>query len=382
MSAETALLHAITAHRGDDTARLVYADWLDEHDQPDRAAYLRAQIELARRWWYDKPCPELYARLAVLAVRIDAEWLATVRRCTTPAPPLSVEDVFPELRGTGKVTVRLHPRAGHAPTDASKIGGMFLWPKKEPWPVCPEHEVPYVPALQLRKEDVPELGFPDGTDLFQLLWCPKEHDDENRWCPRPGIFWRKRSAVTDARKWPPKWKQRRELYDEEEDMLPAPCRIHPERVTEYPHHDPFGLPYDEQSLPPALRDVVAMVRKLPPVGTLRSPSTGPDLLYSWLGQAVGVRVGGYPYWNHRENFPRCACGSDMEYLLAFASREFDGASWGRWVPIEDRPAALAPELSGWAPVCEPLGVMFGRCMTMNVFICRKHDPWPVRASID
>jgi uncharacterized protein (TIGR02996 family) len=43
-----ALLRAIVADPWDDTPRLVAADWLDEHDQPHRAAFIRVQVELAR----------------------------------------------------------------------------------------------------------------------------------------------------------------------------------------------------------------------------------------------------------------------------------------------------------------------------------------------
>jgi uncharacterized protein (TIGR02996 family) len=43
-----ALLAAILADPEDDTARLVYADWLQEHGEADRAAFIRAQIEHAR----------------------------------------------------------------------------------------------------------------------------------------------------------------------------------------------------------------------------------------------------------------------------------------------------------------------------------------------
>jgi len=45
MSDEAALLRAICAHPDEDTPRLVYADWLDEHDQPERAEFIRVQIE-------------------------------------------------------------------------------------------------------------------------------------------------------------------------------------------------------------------------------------------------------------------------------------------------------------------------------------------------
>jgi uncharacterized protein (TIGR02996 family) len=43
-----ALLRAICAAPDDDTPRLVAADWLEEHGDPDRAAFIRIQCELAR----------------------------------------------------------------------------------------------------------------------------------------------------------------------------------------------------------------------------------------------------------------------------------------------------------------------------------------------
>ncbi|MCA9070394.1 MAG: hypothetical protein KDA84_15790, partial [Planctomycetaceae bacterium] len=65
-----------------------------------------------------------------------------------------------------------HPRPGTAPRDASKIGGVFLWPRKEPWPTCPEHDdCPFVPALQLCKNDIPRITkFKGNSDLRQVLW--------------------------------------------------------------------------------------------------------------------------------------------------------------------------------------------------------------------
>jgi uncharacterized protein (TIGR02996 family) len=49
MSDEDALLAAIAAHPDEDTPRLAYADWLDEHDRPIRAEFIRIQCALAQR---------------------------------------------------------------------------------------------------------------------------------------------------------------------------------------------------------------------------------------------------------------------------------------------------------------------------------------------
>jgi uncharacterized protein (TIGR02996 family) len=48
MSDREALLTAVFARPADDAPRLVYADWLDEHGEPAQAAFIRAQIDLAR----------------------------------------------------------------------------------------------------------------------------------------------------------------------------------------------------------------------------------------------------------------------------------------------------------------------------------------------
>ncbi|MBM3981265.1 MAG: TIGR02996 domain-containing protein [Planctomycetes bacterium] len=46
MSDETAFLDALKANLADDTTRLVYADWLDEHNEPAKAEYLRLVTRL------------------------------------------------------------------------------------------------------------------------------------------------------------------------------------------------------------------------------------------------------------------------------------------------------------------------------------------------
>jgi uncharacterized protein (TIGR02996 family) len=43
-----AFLQAILDAPADDTPRLVYADWLEEHGQPDRGEFIRVQCALAR----------------------------------------------------------------------------------------------------------------------------------------------------------------------------------------------------------------------------------------------------------------------------------------------------------------------------------------------
>src|SRR5581483_4113131 len=48
MNTHDALLQAIIESPDDDTPRLVYADYLEEHGQTDRAEFIRVQLDLAR----------------------------------------------------------------------------------------------------------------------------------------------------------------------------------------------------------------------------------------------------------------------------------------------------------------------------------------------
>lgn len=59
MTDDDALLRAVLAAPDDDAPRLIYADWLDEHGQPDRARFIRTQIELARLPAGDPRRPQL-----------------------------------------------------------------------------------------------------------------------------------------------------------------------------------------------------------------------------------------------------------------------------------------------------------------------------------
>jgi uncharacterized protein (TIGR02996 family) len=48
MNDRDALLHAIGEHPEEDTPRLMYADWLEENGEPERADFVRNQVELGR----------------------------------------------------------------------------------------------------------------------------------------------------------------------------------------------------------------------------------------------------------------------------------------------------------------------------------------------
>src|SRR5262245_9446403 len=79
MTLEDGFLRAIVADPGDDTPRLVYADWLDEHGQPDRAEFIRTQVELARGIAEAARRESLRRRERELLLAHEREWLGPLR---------------------------------------------------------------------------------------------------------------------------------------------------------------------------------------------------------------------------------------------------------------------------------------------------------------
>src|SRR3954454_3163332 len=65
----------------DDTPRLVFADWLDDNGQGERAEFIRVQIERARLPKWDGAQVRLRAREAALLARNGAAWRAALPKC-------------------------------------------------------------------------------------------------------------------------------------------------------------------------------------------------------------------------------------------------------------------------------------------------------------
>lgn len=82
---EAAFLAAIRENASDDTPRLVFADWLDEHGHPIRAAFVRDQIALAQLDEADPRYPELLARTRRYGVLTDERHRLECERGVTGA---------------------------------------------------------------------------------------------------------------------------------------------------------------------------------------------------------------------------------------------------------------------------------------------------------
>ncbi|GAA3063396.1 hypothetical protein GCM10017562_31090 [Streptomyces roseofulvus] len=325
---------------------------------------------------------------------------------TTPPRPVDAEALFPELAAYRGRTTRLHPRPGTPTVGESSVGGPFLWPADEPWPVCVEPHrrrygdrtqdvrterrilaeawartpapgampgptpeegeilssfkrgrhapwledtdpIPLLAVAQLYARDVPGLGTPAGQDLLQLLWCPF---DAHHGRHEPAVVLRRRRSadVTDALA-----EQPEPVVVGAKGYVPSPCVLDPEIVTE--HQDLALLPDELQQ------------RILDWEGDEEEQDEDSVLYHSDLSVAPGWKVGGFAAWNAGDpTLPGCDCGP-MELLLTVASHEWDNGSRS-WIPLEDLAGADAMDAS------VPTQVTVGRWGSLLVYTCPTADP--------
>lgn len=74
MSDRAALISAIIDHPNDDTARLVFADWLQENGDPERAEFIRAQVEAATPPDAKRAASKPQKRAAALLKKHEKRW--------------------------------------------------------------------------------------------------------------------------------------------------------------------------------------------------------------------------------------------------------------------------------------------------------------------
>jgi uncharacterized protein (TIGR02996 family) len=74
-----AFLDAIFTHPDDDTPRLVYADWLQEHGQENYARFIRLQCAAAREKLWSDEANRLWEEIGRVWNRLDGEWWPATR---------------------------------------------------------------------------------------------------------------------------------------------------------------------------------------------------------------------------------------------------------------------------------------------------------------
>jgi uncharacterized protein (TIGR02996 family) len=94
MSDADALLAAIRAAPDDDAPRLIYADWLDEHGQSERAEFIRLQVLLARGGYIDPDRIDDFIGHFVREDELQAIFYESISGLATPSRPLAYERGF------------------------------------------------------------------------------------------------------------------------------------------------------------------------------------------------------------------------------------------------------------------------------------------------
>ncbi len=171
MTEDEAFVAAILGAPGDDGPRLVYADWLEEHGEPARAAALRLDCAwrpdpspavLECRWGRHLPPPERRYPPALLllteaAEAVPLDWLAQVSR------------VGAEVRGLVKRFAARVPAAGRAGPPGAGVG---------PWQAA-VRDVRRMFAAHLGEAAAGRLLVPVDYALFAAevggLDCPDEY---------------------------------------------------------------------------------------------------------------------------------------------------------------------------------------------------------------
>jgi hypothetical protein len=295
----------------------------------------------------------------------------------------------PELLPFARTTFRLHPHRieERLPAEESKIGGLFLWPAAEPWPVCETCNVLLAPILQLRAADVPGVEFPPGTDLLQLFWCPNMQE-AHLYEFAVYLHWRVAADVSESRVDPPNAEPTSDGWYG--GFVPHQCAVYAERVVEYLLGDDlYTLAGSEQA--GRIDGLIAQL-DIGPTDDLaeRYASqvglTNPLFLaVSELGQCRGSKVGGRPGLERN--------GRQFDHLVTLSSFEFDPASFPRWLAVEDQRLFAPPgEPLTWNRLFQArgdfrslqaaTGMQLGRTQRAHLFVCRERVPWDVMAYIN
>lgn len=294
---------------------------------------------------------------------------------TTQPPRVDITKFFPELLDFQRGAVRLFPRPQSVmKINDSKLGGNILWPQGEIWPYCTAHDVPFVALIQLTKKDVPELGFREATDIFQILWCPHSHS-ECDFLPDHRIYWRDSRQIEQLLLVTPDVVVNEKfIATDSGEFIPVQCRFFPERIVEYPSYE--ELPLDLQA-----KLTLWDISSIPGIDELgedwQNVPFGPGgWLYNIeLSVSGGTKIGGYPEWIQYPDYPLCSCGRKMKHILSISSLE---TVWGnpaqRWIPVEEKHLSEDERYR----LHYGTKLMFGDGGIVYIFICRSCEDWPIK----
>jgi Domain of unknown function (DUF1963) len=266
-----------------------------------------------------------------------------------PTPAAEIEAIVRNLPGglRSRRGVRLRPMpADSIEPQASKIGGLPWWPVEESWPKSGDHNCTLL--VQLRRDEFPEIAFPDEADLLQILWAPYFPDFSNgQFTPDPIVFWRPETEDVNVISGVPR------LNNPGSGLIPESCELHPERIDDFPGGEELLLMLP-QSQVMALLEQAGAIEKIMEIC------------------APGSKVAGYAHWLQPGRNPTCACGHEMELFLTLASWEYDSRTMWQYAD-DDTWLRSVQHAPGWIS-----GLRIGDAGYLYFFYCSFCPARPVR----
>jgi uncharacterized protein (TIGR02996 family) len=130
---EAAILATVVTHPNDDTAKLVYADWLEEHDDP-RGPFLRKFVSAVQKG-SDLPAPPDDSE------ELRAGWLELMgRSLITQIRDLGLDKHRSAIMALARPAVALVTQSpcpeNKVPIGSTKFGGLPSLPRGTEWPRC------------------------------------------------------------------------------------------------------------------------------------------------------------------------------------------------------------------------------------------------------
>jgi uncharacterized protein (TIGR02996 family) len=142
-------IQAISAEPDDDTHRLVFADWLDDHGDPERAEFIRLQIDLDKMNWLEPGYDEKERRARGLEHQNRERWFAEPAVLQPYADRVRYQRGFPEeikltveeFAEHGSVLLQTHP------VHTLRVRGKFGKAEAAALAACPA--LAWLPGLRL-----------------------------------------------------------------------------------------------------------------------------------------------------------------------------------------------------------------------------------------
>jgi hypothetical protein len=210
------------------------------------------------------------------------------------------------------------------------------------------------PVVQFFRRDAPELPFPDGTELLQILWCPGDH--QGQLGPQPIARWRTAAEVSTAEEAFPELNH--VAWDH---WRITPCDVHPETLMEFPpicNAGPNNRRVELFGILPA--DLEHRLRERDRAQTDKNDQ------YFRLVEAPGWKLGGWEIsMPEPDHLRTCPCGAPMRPLLHVA----DDEALDHWPP-NNEPDFTWGDPTQWRDQ-EPTGTSIGRNGLYWILACTK-----------